>query len=509
MRKVWLYMVAVLVMGLTLAACAPQVQEVEVTRVVTETEQVEVTRVVTETITEEVEVPVETEVEVTRVVEVEVPGEAGASIVFWSTEDQPARAERTQAIIDGFTAATGIEVELVLVGENNMDSVMAANFAAGTLPDVVFFPLDFAAGWEAEGILDPAAAQAVIDALDASTFSEGALSLVDSGGGPAAVPSDGWGQFIVYRADLFDQLGLAPPTDFASIRAAAEALQEAGLIGIMSGTDPGQVFTQQTFEQFALANGVSLTDAEGNVTLNTPEMVEALEFYTSLMTDVGPNDTATFWDQSRALYFAGDAGMTVWSPFIMDEMAGLRDSVLPTCDECADDPAFLARNSAFAAAFAGPSGAPAQYGQVSYMGITSGADTEAAQQFVEYWLSDGYLDWLGVAAEGKFPMRRGTVDNPSEYIEGWGQLEVGVDTRAPLSDFYSAEVLDNLIQGANNIDRWGFTEGQGQLVSAIYSELVVPQAIADIIDGFLTPEEAAEQLQQQVEEIQAALAEEG
>ncbi len=501
MKKIFIFIVAMVSLAILIAACQPET--VEVTRVVTETEvqEVEVTRVVTEVVEGEA-------VEVTRVVEqiVEVEAEAVAPIVFWSTENQPERAERTKGIIEGFTAETGIPVELVLVDENNIDSIMAANFAAGTLPDVAFFPLDFAAGWYAEGILDASAASSVVEALDATTFSEGSLALVDTPDGPTAVPSDGWGQFIVYRTDLFEELGLEPPTDFESIRTAAEALEDAGFIGIMSGTDPGQVFTQQTFEHFALANGVSLTDADGNVTLNTPEMVEVLDYYTKLMAEVGPKDTATFWDQSRALYFAGDVGMTVWSPFILDEMAGLRDSVLPSCDECADDPAFIAKNSAFVPAFSGPSGTEAQYGQVSYLGITTGANTEAAQTFVEYWLSDGYLDWLGVAAEGKFPMRRGTTENPTEYIDGWGNLEVGVDRRAPLSDFYSEEVLENIIQGANNIDRWGFTEGQGQLVSAIYSELVIPQAIADIIDGFLTPEDAAVQIQEQVEEIQAALA---
>ena len=69
----------------------------------------------------------------------------------------------------------------------------------------------------------------------------------------------------------------------------------------------------------------------------------------------------------------------------------------------------------------------------------------------------------------------------------------------------SDETLADVVQGANNIGRWGLADGQGQLVSAIYSELVIPQAIADIIDGFLTPEEAAAQIQEQVEEIQASL----
>ncbi len=502
MKKLFPLLILALMLGL-LAACAQPTPEVRVEeKVVEKTVIVEkpVEKVVKETVV------VEKEVEVEKTVEVIKPGE---TIVFWSTENQPARAERTQEIINRFTEQTGIGVELVLVDENAIDSLMAANQAAGTMPDVVFFPLDFAAAWYAQGVLDADAATAVVQDLDPATFSEGALGLVKTQGGKyMAVPSDGWGQLLIYRKDLFDELGLEPPTDFDKILAAAKALKEAGYIGIMAGTDPGQVFTQQSFEHFALANGVQLTDAEGNVTLNTPQMVEALAFYTDLMKNYGPGDTATYWLQARAAYFAGEAGMVIWSPFILDEMAGLRDSVLPNCPECKEDLAYLAKNSGVIPAFAGPSGAPAQYGQVSYMGITTNAKTDAAKEFVKYWLTEGYLDWVGVAAEGKFPMRRGTPENPNAFLEGWGNLEVGVDRRAPLSDFYSEEVLATIIEGANEFDRWGFAQGQGELVGAIYSEMPIPQAIADIIEGVMTPEEAAAEIQAAVEEIQAALVEE-
>ena len=30
------------------------------------------------------------------------------------------------------------------------------------------------------------------------------------------------------------------------------------------------------------------------------------------------------------MYFAGEAAMIIWSPFILDELAGLRDSAPPT-----------------------------------------------------------------------------------------------------------------------------------------------------------------------------------
>jgi len=436
-----------------------------------------------------------------------VNAQGSTTLIFWSTEEQPERARATQAIIDRFTAETGINVSLVLTNEDILDSLMAANLAAGTLPDVMFHPMDYAAAWYSDGILSSEAATQVIRDLGEEQFS--ALNLVgDGAGGYISVPTDGWGQLLIYRQDLFDAAGLAAPTTFDAMRAAAEALNDPdnNFYGIVMATDPSAVFTQQTFEHFALANGVQLTDAEGNVTLDTPQMVEALAFYTDMVTNFGPPGVIDVAG-ARATYFAGQAAMVVWSPFILDEMAGLRDNALPTCPECTDDTAFLARNSGFVPAFTGPSGGePVQYGQVSLMGISTSAPPEA-QQFVQFWLSEGYLDWLAVAPEGKFPMRRGTPDNPTLYIEGWSTLPTGVDRRAPMGDFYSQDVINLIAEGATGFARWGLAQGQGQLVGGVYQELVVPVAIADILNGVLTPEEAAAEIQQQVVEIQASQAE--
>ena len=48
--------------------------------------------------------------------------------------------------------------------------------------------------------------------------------------------------------------------------------------------------------------------------------------------------------------------MIIWSTFILDEMAGLRNDAKPTCPECKQDPAFLAENSGVVTAIQGPSG---------------------------------------------------------------------------------------------------------------------------------------------------------
>jgi multiple sugar transport system substrate-binding protein len=438
----------------------------------------------TETVIVTVTVPGETTTETVLVEVPAEPTEAGETISFWTTETQPARLQKTQAIIDGFTAATGINVQMVATGEDALPQLMLTNAASGTLPDVVFHPLDFTVGWAAAGLLDQDAAAEVIGNLGADTFSAGSLAMGTSDGKPTAIPSDGWGQLLIYRTDLFDAAGLAAPDTYANIEAAAKALNDPAndLVGITASTDPSAVFTQQTWEHFALANGCELVDDAGTVTLESPNCTEALQFYTDLISNysvAGLQDVVS----TRATYFAGQAAMIVWSPFIMDEMAGLRDAALPTCPECVDNISYLAENSAFVPSFSGPSGAPAQYGQVSYMGIGKTDKTDSSKQFVEYWLSEGYLDWLSTSVEGKFPMRYGTQENPTEYIEGWQALSTGVDRQAPLSEFYSEDVINNLIAGTSNYARWGFVQGQGELVGAVYSTLIVPTAIDQVLSG--------------------------
>jgi len=106
-----------------------------------------------------------------------------------------------------------------------------------------------------------------------------------------------------------------------------------------------------------------------------------------------------------------------------------------------------------------------------------------------------------VSPEGKFPMRQGTQDDPTAYIEGWRALTTGVDREAPLSDFYAEDVINGLIEGSNNFARWGFIEGQGELVTAVYTTLIVPQTLDEVLAGSLSAEEGATTMQELADEL--------
>ncbi|MEU1845392.1 ABC transporter substrate-binding protein [Micromonospora sediminicola] len=424
-----------------------------------------------------------------------------SQITVWSLEDVADRVNATKAIIADYTARTGVKVNLVTVNEDQFPSLIASSAAAGDLPDVVgsvsLAGVRTLAGNE---LLEPDANGAVVDALGRDTFSPRALELTSDDGRQLAVPSDGWGQLLVYRKDLFDAAGLPAPDTYEKIAAAAAKLNTGGVAGITAATAPGDVFTQQTFEHLALANNCQLTDDAGKVTLDSPECVEAFRFYGDLMRNnsvKGAQDV----DTTRATYFAGKAAMLIWSPFILDELAGLRNDARPTCPQCQSDPAWLAKNSGFVTAIKGPNGTePAQYGEVSSWAVLDGA-ADPAKSFVEYMLSDGYPRWFGMSPEGRFPVRTGTKEDKQKFRTAWNTSPAGVDTKKPLSEVYGDDVLTTLRESPETFQRWGLTQGQGKLVGAILGELPVPKALADVVGGKSDARGAADRADKDVEAI--------
>jgi multiple sugar transport system substrate-binding protein len=433
-------------------------------------------------------------------------GESGdggdKNLTFWLAEDVAQRVSLIQKIVDGFQTKSGVQVKVVPIAEDQLASQIQSASAAGSLPDVMGpMSLGFVQNLATDDLADSEAANEVVESLGRDTFSQRALKLVESDGKPMGVPSDTWTQLLVYRKDLFDKAGLETPDTFEKILTAATKLKQGSQNGIVAATKSADSFTEQTFEYFALANGCQLTDDQGGIQLTSPQCVATFKFYDDMIKN-GSAKGGQDVDTTRAAYFAGKSAMIVWSSFLLDELAGLRNDALPTCPECRSDKRFLSKNSGVVTAIKGPDGGePAQFGEISNYVVVKDGNVDAAKQFVEYMMSDGYVDWLAVTPEGRFPARTGTKDNPQEYTDAWSKLEAGVDTKAPLSELYSPEVLDALTKSTDTMNRWGFEQGQGKIVGALAAEQPIPKALAAMLDGQLTPDGAAKQAQADVEEI--------
>jgi multiple sugar transport system substrate-binding protein len=401
---------------------------------------------------------------------------------FWTTEEQPERLAIQEAMAAAFAESSGHTVEVIPITESDLGTRATAAFAAGDLPDVIYHPLQYALPWAEAGILDTDAASDVVEQLGADTFAPAALNLAAVNDGFASVPVDGWTQMIVYRKDLFEEAGLEPPSSYANVIAALDALHSPpDMYGFVAATKVDENFMSQVLEHVFLANGVSIVNADGIATLEEGPTLEVLDFYKAIAEASPPGEL--YWDQSRTLYFSGNAAMIIWSPFILDELAGLRDSAPPTIT---DDPTSneLASKTGIVTNFAGPSNADgAAWGDIRYFGITSDAATDAAMEFVQYSMGEGYESTLSIAPEGKFPTRRGTADNPSEFTDLWATLPVGVDRKAPLGDLYAEDMIAEIVGGLDVAQRWGVEEGQLALASKVINSQVINRVVREFIDG--------------------------
>jgi len=463
-----LLLAVVMILSLALAACQPQVVEKTVV------------------VTQEVEVPVEVPVEVTA-----QPTDKTV-IEFWTTDNEEPRVDVYEEIAAAFMAEhPDIDLRIVPIEEAGIAQRIATAQAANRLPDIVRMGIERVSAFAADGILDEEAAGATIAAIGEDDFRAGPLSMVTNptSGVYSAVPFDGWVQAIWYRTDLFSEDGLDAPLSWDAINAACDALPGTGnlLYALGLGTDPGQNYPHQVFEQVAISNNAWPFDADGNVSMNTPEMIEALKFYTDLQRCAIPGPQ--YWRGAREAYELDQAGMLFYSTYIMDDLVdgsgldGGGNIEIPVED--------LPGKTGFASEMAGPNGS-ASYGQLVTLGIMKDADP-MAQEVVKYFMTgDNYLKVLELAPFGKVPVLESA-------IEGWGGLSSYFAN-------YSPETIAQIGNGFDTMQRWLFRPDydatQRAVVGDIEGRLLISQAISNIaLEGTMTPENAAEWLQEQVEAL--------
>jgi multiple sugar transport system substrate-binding protein len=418
------------------------------------------------------------------------PRQEKTVIEFWTTDNEEARIDTYEALADAFMAEyPNIDLRIVPIEEAGIAQRIATAQGANRLPDIVRMGVERVSAFAADGILDEDAATATIKAIGEDDFRDGPLAMVTNPetGKYSAVPFDGWIQAIWYRTDSFTTAGVGAPISWDDINAACDALPGTGnlLYGLTLGTDPGQNYPHQVFEQVAMSNDAWPFDDDGNVTMNTENMIAALEFYAGLQRCALPGPQ--YWRGAREAYELDQSGMLFYSTYIMDDLvdgSGLEGG--GNVDIPVDD---LPGVTGFAATMEGPNGA-ASYGQLVTLGILEGADP-MSKDVVEFFMTgENYQEVLALAPFGKVPVLESAV-------EGWSSL----------SDYfanYSEDTLSQIANGFETMQRWLFKPGydatQRAVIGDIEGRLLIPQAISNIaLEGIMTPESAAEWLQEQVE----------
>jgi multiple sugar transport system substrate-binding protein len=433
---------------------------------------------------------------------VTVDEESGATnpayptVTLWVNKTAPQYEAALREMIAEFTASHQVHVELVTVAPDTMPDLISTAAVSETfsLPDMVVLPLEYTVGWAERGILDPSAAQAVVEELDPATFDANALNLVTVEGQAAAIPSDGWQQLLIYRSDWFEEHGLAPPTSFNTMIRASEVISDrANLIySFNMPTESSLRATTRAFEQMATANGCQIIDEKGEILIMQPQCQDSFEFYRFICNTYCPPGVQTEVSALNA-YLEGRTAMIFAPPSVLPVLAGLDQTYTPSCEAC-DSASYLAENTGVVTAISGRSPAapaePQNFSEISYLGITTEADREAAIAFARFWFNDGYLRWLGVEPEWKVPMRLGTPQEPTRYIDAWYELPMSSDGRT-LSDIYSPEIASTIATNVATDTRWGYKQGHGAFITEIYEDLTMSILLQELLSGYYNSERAA------------------
>lgn len=184
-----------------------------------------------------------------------------------------AQEETLKKMIEIFESKNpDIKVDVQITGYDDYFTKLATTVGGGNPPDVFEMNMENFLSYMLRG-----ACADLTGKIDVANYSEGTLAAVSSEGKIYAVPMSFSTCVLFYNKDLFDQAGVAYPTDdwtWAEAQAAAEKIKALGddIWGYY------QPITYNEFYKSIKGNGGSvLSEDYSQFTMNTPENVAVLE----------------------------------------------------------------------------------------------------------------------------------------------------------------------------------------------------------------------------------------
>lgn len=222
--------------------------------------------------------------------------------------------EAIQEFIGDFEEETGIAVNMEVYDEPTARQQFVLDSTSGTgaydVTSASFWnmPEFVRAGWLEP--LNPYLDNAT-EWLDMDAIPEGALESMTIEGDLYALPHTIIGGMFFYRSDLFEEAGIEPPQTTDEILAAAEQLSDEGIDESPFVARGAPTFaTLGTLLGWAYGYDAILFDEDGHPQANSPEMVQAMEDFVTLMRDHGPADAPSLtFTQAGEVFSSGNAAM--------------------------------------------------------------------------------------------------------------------------------------------------------------------------------------------------------
>ncbi len=213
-----------------------------------------------------------------------------------------------------------LEIEFTLIPADEYRTKLQAAIAAGTGPDIAQLYTEAQVQFIDGGAFAP-----VPDGLvEPSDFFTGAWDSGVVDGVAYSVPWYAYTYALVYRSDLAETAGVEAPTTWEETVPFFSALQDAGA-GHGLGAEVGWgVYNGQDVASYVWQAGGELLSEDGTEwTLDTPEVVDALEFNASYFTSgVASLDGPGFLD-AQPYFVEGKTAAMITGPWVLGSLDGV------------------------------------------------------------------------------------------------------------------------------------------------------------------------------------------
>lgn len=215
--------------------------------------------------------------------------------------------------LDEFYDQTGITVDYEQLSNNELNNRLAVTMAAGGSDVDVFYcqPTVSIGQYTANGWVEPLDGY-LDEEVDIDDFMDIAVNQVSVGGKLYGIPVFNEHYVLYYNKEMFEEAGIEKvPTTYDELLETAALLTDASknVYGItMRGDGYGSV---PTWISVARSYGADYFDENGSCTLNSPESIESIEMYKSLLAYCPPGYLSKGWDGTSNDFAQGLAAMRI------------------------------------------------------------------------------------------------------------------------------------------------------------------------------------------------------
>jgi multiple sugar transport system substrate-binding protein len=245
--------------------------------------------------------------------------EESNKIVIWTNLTADAQAKVLDKQFTEVAQEMGVEVEMVTISFNDMYTKLATAVESDTVPDIMHTNFAGSAYLQGQDIILPM--DDVIDELGRDDFISSYLHVLNSEGSTWGIPDWALHTSVWYRKDLFKQMGIDIPTNWAEFKMAAEKLNidtngdgKLDIYGFAVPLNAVQV-APQTYYEFLYSAGVTTFDPmTGEYTFGSQKdkAAEVMDYIIDLYKTVSPPSSLEWaWNEYRNALVEGTVAMTL------------------------------------------------------------------------------------------------------------------------------------------------------------------------------------------------------